>query len=309
MEKKQSFLDKHVKKVVIFAVICGATSGIFGALITAPSMMIGFFRLSVAVPVFGVPVLLKSRDSLKAMSKRDWLYSALAGIFLFGHFFTWYNAVKLTTVSSAAVLAALHPLVVIFCTIFIFKRKVTARQILAILIALAGAALIAFTDASAASQVAENPVLGNIFAFCSGICMGIYFQFGNEARANVPGPTYVFVCFLCCWICFAIGMVATSTPVLGYPLMDYVYMFCVTIICQIGTHAVFNLCLGRVNSLFVSTWETGDALFSTILALICLAQLPSIGGWVGCIVTTAGLLMFNYYTDKLEKEVSHGRQS
>lgn len=302
MAEKQSFLDKYVKEFVIFAVIAGATSGIFGALITAPSMMIGFFRLSVAVPVFGIPVLLKSRDTLKAMKKRDWTYSALAGIFLFGHFFTWYNAVKLTTVSSAAVLAALHPLVVIFCTVFIFKRRVTARQIIAILIAIGGAAIIAFTDASAGSQVATNPVLGNIFAFASGICMGIYFQFGNEARANVPGPTYVFVCFACCWVCFAVGMIATGTPVLGYPAMDYVYMLCVTIICQIGTHAVFNLCLGRVDSLFVSTWETGDALFSTILALIILGQLPSAGGWIGCVVTTAGLLMFNYYTDKLARK-------
>lgn len=309
MAQKQSFFDKHVKKIVIFAVICGATSGIFGALITAPALMIGFFRLSVAVPVFGIPVLLNSRDTLKAMSKKDWLYSILAGIFLFGHFFTWYNAVKLTTVSSAAVLASLHPLVVIFCTVFIFKRRVTARQIVAILIAIGGAAIIAFTDASIGSQTVANPVLGNIFAFCSGICMGIYFQFGNEARQNVPGPTYVFICFLFCWISFAVGMIATGTPVLGYPVMDYVYMLCVTIICQIGTHAVFNLCLGRVDSLFVSTWETGDGLFSTILALICLAQFPSIGGWIGCLVTTAGLLMFNYYTDKLEKEVSHGLQS
>ncbi|MCQ2551609.1 MAG: DMT family transporter [Clostridia bacterium] len=305
--EKVSFFDKHVKKFVIFAVICGATSGIFGALITAPSMMIGFFRLTVAVPVFGIPILLKGRDTLKAMSKRDWMYSALAGIFLFGHFFTWYNAVKLTTVSSAAVLAALHPLVVIFCTVFIFKRKVTLKQIMAILIAIAGAAIIAFTDASMGTQLAPNPVLGNIFAFCSGICMGIYFQFGNEARAKVPGPTYVFVCFTCCWICFLLGIILTGTPVLGYPAMDYVYMLCVTVICQLGTHAIFNLCLGRVDSLFVSTWETGDALFSTILALICLAQLPSLGGWIGCVVTTAGLLMFNYFTDKLEKE-KHGLQ-
>ncbi len=301
MEKKSSFLDRHVKKFVIFAVIAGATSGIFGSLITAPSLMIGFFRLSVAVPIFGIPVLLKSRDTIKALGKREWVLNILAGMFLFGHFFTWYQAVKLTTVSSAAVLASLHPLVVLFCTIFIFKRKVGANQIIPILIAIAGAAIIAVTDASAASQVAQNPVVGNIFAFASGICMGIYFQLGNEARKKVPGPTYVFLCFLSCWACFAIGMAVTATPVLGYPAMDYVYMLCVTIICQIGTHAVFNLCLGKVDSLFVSTWETGDALFSTILGIIFLTQLPSIGGWIGCIVTTAGLLMFNHQTEKASK--------
>lgn len=301
MGKKQSFLDRHVKKFVIFAVVAGATSGIFGTLISAPSLMIGFFRLSVAVPIFGIPVLMKDRESIKRMNNRDWLFTGLAGMFLFGHFFTWYQAVKLTTVSSAAVLASLHPLVVLFCTVFIFKRKVSGKQILAILIAIAGAVILALTDASAANQVAANPVLGNIFAFCSGICMGIYFQFGNEARNNVPGPTYVFLCFLSCWACFAIGMVATGTPVLGYPVMDYVYMFCVTIICQIGTHAVFNLCLGKVDSLFVSTWETGDALFSTILGIIFLTQLPSVGGWIGCVVTTAGLLMFNYQAEKNSK--------
>ena len=122
VEHKKSFLEKYVRIIVVFAVIAGSSSGIFGSAIAAPSMAIGFWRLTLGLPFFAIPVLLYKRDILKQVSKKDLFWSFVAGAFLFGHFFTWFTAVKMTNIASAVVLAALHPLVVLIITIFVFKR-------------------------------------------------------------------------------------------------------------------------------------------------------------------------------------------
>ena len=110
-QEPRSFLDRYAKILVVVAVLCGATSGNFGALISAPASVTGFWRLLIALPFFAVPIFAKeeSRKKLFAVSKKNLLLAFLSGAFLFGHFFTWYTAVKSTNVASAAGLASFHP--------------------------------------------------------------------------------------------------------------------------------------------------------------------------------------------------------
>ena len=54
-QNKVGFIAKYAKVLTVLAVLCGATSGVLGKLITAPSMAIGFWRLSIALPFFIIP--------------------------------------------------------------------------------------------------------------------------------------------------------------------------------------------------------------------------------------------------------------
>lgn len=297
--EKKGFLARYVKIIVVLAVVAGSSSGIFGSVIEAPSLAIGFWRLTIGVPFFAIPVLTRHRHTLKAVSKKDLFWTFLAGAFLFGHFFTWFNAVKLTNIASAVVLAALHPLVVLLVTVFVLKRKVGIRPVMGIILALLGGVLIAGLDYR---QLSSGSFSGDVLAFLAAVFMGLYFTIGNEVRKNVPGSTYVFLVFLACWICFAVGIVATGTPVLGYSVKDYILIVGMTLVCQIGAHAVFNLCFGYVDSLYVSAWESGESVFAIIMGLIFLGQVPTSWELLGCAVVVIGLLYYNYYTGLAEKE-------
>ncbi|MCI9640808.1 MAG: DMT family transporter [Emergencia sp.] len=300
MEKeKKGVLARYVKIIVVLAVMAGSSSGIFGSVIEAPSLAIGFWRLTIGVPFFAVPVLLKQRDVLKQISVKDYIWTFVAGAFLFGHFFSWFNAVKMTNVASAVVLAALHPLVVLAITIFIFKRKVGRRPIMGIVLALLGGVMIAGLDYQ---QLTAGNFKGDVLAFLAGAFMGIYFAIGNEVRKKVPGAVYVFLVFFSCWICFSAGIIATGTPVLGYSSMDYIYIIAMTLVCQIGAHAVLNLCFGYVDSLYVSAWESGESVFAIIMGVIFLGQIPTSYELIGCVIVIIGLLYYNYYTGIAEKE-------
>lgn len=298
-KENKGIIARYVKIIVVFAVIAGSSSGIFGSVITAPALAIGFWRLTIGTPFFAAPVLVKQRETLKQISKKNLILTFLSGAFLFGHFFSWFTCVKMTDIASAVVLATLHPLVVIIATIFVFHKKVGRRPIMGIIVALLGGTLIAGLDIN---QLSSGNFMGDVLAFLAAVFMGIYFVIGGEVRKEVPGSTYVFLLFLSCWICFAIGVIVTGTPILGYSVKDYILIIGLTFVCQIGAHAVLNLCMGHVDSLYVSAWESGEAVFAIILGMIFLKQFPESMEIIGAVITVIGLLYYNYYTGIAEKE-------
>jgi len=295
--EKKSFIARYAKFFVAFAVLCGATSGSFGALITAPVSVIGFWRLIIALPFFAIPVLVnkEKRDLLFGIEKKYLIMSLVSGVFLFLHFFCWFSAVKMTNVASAAVLASLHPLVVLFITIFIAKKKVSWKSIAAIICALLGGAVIMCSDLSVFQG---GKLEGNLFAFGAAVFMGIYFAIGGKVRQKVDGSIYVLLVFTSCFVCFTLLNLVTQTTLVGYPKMDYVYMLCLAMICQIGSHAMFNLCMGHVSSLYVSTWEAGDPVFSALVAIVLVRQIPTTIEIIGCVIVVTAILMYN----KFERE-------
>ena len=301
-ENKRGFIARYAKIVTVIAVVFGATSGILGSLVKAPSMVTGFWRLTVALPFFLVPVLInkEKREKLKSVSGRDYFWCFVAGAFLFGHFFSWFNAVKFTNVASASVLAALHPLVVLLVTLFIYRKKVGFKSVAAIAVALAGGAIIVGADYS---SFAGGSLKGNVLAFMAALFMGLYFSVGDSVRKRVDGGIYVLLVFFACWVCFSMGIVVTATPVLGYSMSDYLYILAMTFICQIGAHAVFNMRIGYVSSLYVSTWEAGEPVFATVMAVIFLGQVPELYEITGCVVVVAALLYYNRQENKRNNEL------
>ena len=297
-----NFIAKYAKIATIFGVIFGAMSGILGKLITAPSMAIGFWRLTMALPFFAIPILSKNSDRqlLKSVEKKDMIWCFVSGAFLFGHFFSWFNAVKFTNVAGASVLAALHPLVVLLVTVFIYKKKVSWKSVAAIIVALIGGVVIVGADIS---TIAGGRMKGNIYALMSGIFMGLYFSVGDNVRKRVEGRIYVLLVFFSCWVCFSAGMLITGTSAVDYTVMDFVYIAIMAIVCQIGSHAVFNMCIGHVSSLYVSTWEAGEPIFSTLLGIIFLAQIPTVYEVVGCIIVVGALLYYNKQESLRENEL------
>jgi len=288
-----NLIAKHAKIAVVIAVICGATSGSLSAMTSISSIGIGFWRLTIALPFFLIPALAseEKRKALKAVEKTDLLWCGLSGVLLFGHFFSWFNAVKMTNVASAAVLASLHPLVVLLVTVFILKKKVGWKSVAAIIVALGGGALIMGFDLNA---LAGGHMMGNLFGFLAGMFMGLYFSVGDHVRKRVDGGIYVLLVFAACWVCFSGAAVLTDTQLLGFTFTDYLYVALMAVLCQIGAHAMFNMCIGHVSSLYVSTWEAGDPVFSILIAILALGQIPQGYEVAGCIIVVGALLYYNY---------------
>jgi drug/metabolite transporter (DMT)-like permease len=287
--EKSNIFTRNARLIALFAIAMGSTSGILGKAITASSIAIVFYRLTFALPFFAIPVLLKRREELKALTLRDLAGCGVGGLFLFGHFFSWFNAVKMTNIATAIVLQSLHPFAVLLVTVLLFKRKVKGKAILGICVALVGCAIMAGLDLSAGGKFS-----GDIFAILAGTFYGLYLCVGTVKRKTISSPVYIFLVFGICWICCWIGMFATGTPFVGYPATDYLWLIAMTLLCQIGAHALFNWVLGYVTPLFLSAWGNAEVVMAMILALIFLGEIPTMMQCIGAVVTIAGLLIYNF---------------
>lgn len=293
MQVMENFLSKNAKILVILATVLGALSGPLGRAITAPSLAIGFWRLTMGLPFFIVSVIGSSyrRKELMSIERKSLIGAVCAGVFLFVHFFSWFNAVKMTNITSAAIFASLHPLVVLFISIAIYKRKIGVKPIIGIVVALIGAVMTAGFDYANLSMEHFN---GDMLAIITGICMGLFYAIGDKVRGKVDGAVYVLILFSSCWACFLIAMLVSGTSFFDYPRNDWLLLVVMTLTCQIGCHALNNLCLGHADSVYVSSWSSSETVFATFFAWVMLGQVPTTWGIIGSIIVIIGLLYYVY---------------
>ena len=298
------FISKYARILVVVAVMLGATSGVLGKAMTAPPIAIGFWRLTFSLPFFAIPVFIHDIDELKevllswrkpkskdrSITGLDLLLTIAAGVFLFAHFTSWFNAVKMTSIASASIFASLHPLVVVLISIVIYKKIINRKQLLGILIALFGAYLTAGMDFS---NLPPGHLKGDIMGLLAALYMGLYFSVGEKVMDKMSGRVYVFILFFVCWFSFLIAMLISGTRFI-YPARDYLLLIVMALLCQIGSHAVLNLCIGHLDSVYVSAWETADSVFSMMFAFIILSQSPTVFELIGCALVVSGLLYSNY---------------
>lgn len=294
MPEKLNIFERNAKKIVLLAVVAGGMSPIFTRLIEAPAVAIGFYRLTFAMPFFLVMAVGWHREELKTITKKEVLGCAFGGIFLAGHFFSWFTALKLTTIASASVLGLIHPIVILMITTLIFKEKTNSKAVIGVLVAFAGAAIISSGDYSFSAQA----ILGDIFAVSAAVFMALYFLVGRKYRKTVNAAVYIVLVFGACWISFAIGMLATRTPFLGYDPSDYLWILAMALVCQICAHAVFNWLLGYVEPLYIATWENGEAVIATVVAIFLFDEIPTVWQLVGGTVVICGLLYYNRHEQR-----------
>lgn len=290
-KKEMNVFVRNAKKIVVMGAVAASFSGIFVRLINAGAIAIGFYRLSFAVPFFAAIVLLKHREEMRNVTIKQAAGCMLGGLFLAGHYFTWFTAVSHTTIASAFVICNLSPIIILIITALIFREKTTAKAVTGVVIALIGAAIITGGDYSFAGKA----IFGDVMAFFGALFYALYFLVGRRMRKEINAPVYVFIVFTTCWAVFLIGMLGTGTTFTGYSAADFMWLFLFAMVCSIGAHAVFNWCLAHVSPLYISTIETGEAIFAAILAALIFGEIPTVWQWIGGGVTICGLLYYNYH--------------
>ena len=287
---RMNLLKNNAKKIVIMGAVAASFSAIFVRLVDASPLAIGFYRLTFSVPFFAAIVLMQYRKDLLAVKGRQLAGCVLGGLFLAGHYLTWFTAISHTTVASAVVLCNLSPIIILLITVIVFREKTNLKAVGGVVVALIGAAVIAGGDYS----FAGDAIFGDIMAFFGALFYSLYFIVGRRMRKGVPAAVYIFIVFCACWIVFGIGMVASSTPFSGYGAKNYLLLFAFAMVCQVGAHAVFNWCLGHVSPLYISTIETGESIFAAVLAALFFHEIPTLWQWIGGGIVIAGLLYYHY---------------
>ncbi|MDQ8196884.1 DMT family transporter [Pelagicoccus enzymogenes] len=147
-----------------------------------PPALVGSYRLLFASLLL-LPIFLKSwhthRERVQLrMFRRCLIPAALLSV----HLISWALGARMTYIANATLIINLTPAVMPFLAFFLIKEKVTRREILGTLVALAGVA------ALSANAFSINPdyLLGNFVCFGSMITFAAYLAFG---RINKDFPS------------------------------------------------------------------------------------------------------------------------
>ena len=265
----------------------------FGAILVrlaaAPPLAVSFYRVAIASLILLPFAQRDARRSWPALDGRRRLLLIGAGLALALHFATWIASLSYTTVASSVLLVNTAPLFAIVLSRLFLREKPPLVVQVAIPIAFAGAALIAFGDWTGS----PGSLLGNGLALAGAMTLAIYQVVGRGLRDALPLNAYV----LGVWSVAAcvLAVLARSSGVVlgGYPVRTWVLFAALAIVPTIGGHGLVNKSLRSFPAPTVGLFLLGEPVLASILAWLVFREVP--GPWTlagGAIVLAAlGLVL------------------
>ncbi|GIN88950.1 membrane protein [Siminovitchia terrae] len=253
---------------VILAVISISTSAILVKLSTAEAGVIAFYRMWFSLLIMAPIFFLKYVKELKEVSKREWLYSALAGIFLSFHFILWFESLEYTSVASSTVLVTLQPLFAFFGTFIIFKERFSYKAIVSATIAVIGSIIISWGD----FRISGSALFGDMLALAACALITAYLLIGQMIRKKLSLMTYTFIVYFFSAIVLTGYVLIIQEPLYPYPTSEWIYFLLLAILPNLLGHSVLNWALRWISTTVISMAILFEPVGATILAHIILGE-------------------------------------
>jgi drug/metabolite transporter (DMT)-like permease len=172
------------------------------------------------------------------------------------------------------------------------REPPTRRQWIGIVIAMAGAVVVALPEltASTASH-STRALLGDALAFLGAITGATYFVAGRRLRENLDLWPYVGVVYGACFAALLIFALATSTPVAPQPPRELFIFAALALGPMLLGHTGLNWALKYMPAYVVNLTLLGEPVGATLLAatLPGIREVPDLATFIGGALILAGV--------------------
>ncbi|SDK30940.1 DMT family transporter [Sediminibacillus albus] len=291
---------------IAVGVVSVSTAAIFVKLSdSAPASIIANYRLLLAVLLMAPYVLVKHRKELIQIDKKDWCFSALAGIFLAFHFILWFESLNYTSVASSVVLVTLQPIFAFLGTYFFFKERFSAGALISMVIAIIGSVIIGWGDL----QVSGMALLGDMLALSGAVMVTGYLLLGQSVRKRLSLMAYTFVVYGVSSLTLIIYNLLLQQSFTGYPLNDWLIFLALAIIPTFFGHTLFNWAIKWVSTSTISMSIIFEPVGASILAYLVLGEQITWTQWLGGTIVIFGLFLFIVSTSGRKSRLTLSRQT
>nr|WP_106780574.1 DMT family transporter [Lysinibacillus timonensis] len=273
---------------ILIGVISISLSAILVKLAMADAGVIAFYRMLFSVLIMSPIFFMKYQHELRLITKRDWLFSTIAGIFLAFHFILWFESLNYTSVASSTVLVTLQPLFAFVGTYFFFKEKLNVKTILAGVIAVSGSLIISWGD----FHVSGAALYGDLLALIACALVTGYLLFGQEVRQRVSLITYTMVVYSISTVCLFFYVIVKGESFAPYPIMNWVWFILLAIVPNLLGHTLFNWAIKWVSTNVISVAVLFEPIGAAILAFFILGEHLITSQIIGGIVVIIGIMLF-----------------
>ena len=277
-------------------VISVSSSAIFVKLSSADAGVVAFYRLLFSVMLM-IPVFFpKYLKELKAITKRDWIFSMIAGIFLAFHFILWFESLNYTSVASSTVLVTLQPLFAFIGTFLFFKEKFSYKAILCAFVAIIGSVIISWGD----FRISGSALFGDFLALAACALITAYLLFGQDVRRRMSLVTYTFVVYFISTIVLFLYVLASGAAFYPYPSADWILFLLLAIIPTLLGHTLFNWSLKWLSTSTISMAILFEPVGAALLAYYILQEKILMTQLVGGSIVILSVSLYLYDERKLK---------
>jgi len=260
-------------------------------LAAAPPLAIAAWRLTFAslllAPVFAAT---GARREWKPLGGADRGMAVLAGVALALHFASWITSLRLTSIAASAVLVSLSPVFAwLFSRAFLGERP-GRRQAAGIVLAIAGAAVIAFGDARHAGRGA---LVGDLLALAGAAFGGAYFVIGRRLRAPLGLVAYITPVYAAAAVVLLAWAGLRGQAIAAYPARDWAIFAALAVGPMLVGHGGLNYALRYLPAYTVNVAALGEPVGATLIAwtLPAIAEPPGLPAVAGGVLALAGIAL------------------
>ena len=288
---------------MITAILAVSTSSIFirFAQEEAPSLVIAALRLTVAALLLAPIALIRHRQELISLTRKEMLLALVAGLFLAVHFATWISSLEYTTVASSVVFVSTGPLWVALLSPVFLDERLSQAAIAGLVVAIAGGIIIGLSDVCSwngglrcpqMGQILQGQAMwGNFLALVGAWTVSGYIIIGRKVRGRMTLIPYIFLVYGISAIALLAMMFAAGQSPLGYPAETYGWIFLLALFPQLIGHSTYNWALRYLSASIVAITTLAEPLASAVLAYFILSETPSSGVILGGMLILIGIYL------------------
>ena len=266
-----------------------AFSGIFYRLAGVSPSTGAFFRCAYALPLLW---LLARRENahLGPPERRTRPLTFGAGVFFAADVVLWHYSIEAVGAGLATVLANMQVVLVGLVAWAVFRERPAGRSLLAIPFAVAGIVLISGVLETGA--YGENPGLGAVFGVLAGLAYTgflLTLRHGSRDARRIAGPLFD-VTLVAALATLPVGLAAGDLDVTP-PLEATAWLATLALSSQVVGWLLISLSLPRLPAAVTSIVLTVQPVGSVVLAVLLLAETPSIVQLAGVVAIVAGVIL------------------
>jgi drug/metabolite transporter (DMT)-like permease len=274
--------------LLILAVLCVSVGSIFVRLANGPALAVAFNRIflaSVVVAPFAAPSLVRAWPVLTARRR---LVLLASGISLGVHFATWIASLSYTSVAASVLLVNTAPLFTLFFSWWFLGERASKAVLIAMAVALTGAALIAAGDWGDGGTASLK---GDALAVAGAVTLSLYHVIGRGLRDALPLSAYVLGVWSTAAATLAVLAAGARVPVFGYPPRTFALFLALAVVPTVIGHGLVNRSLRHIPAPTVGLFLLGEPIAASILAYAVFAETPGALTIAGGVLVLAALAL------------------
>ena len=285
-----------MKKAILsvnIAVLLFGLAGLFAKWISLPSVGITFGRVLFSSVTLGLYMLIR-RQPFRISSKADLLLLILAGIVLALHWWAFLESIQRSSVAIGTITFSSFPLFVTFLEPIVFKKRLTAGNVLTALAVLVGV-VITVPAFSFEDRYFQGIVIGMVSSLAYAVLTLM-----NKRFVNRYSGTQTAFCeqATAAVLLLPLALRANLQP----SAADIGLLLFLGVVTTALAHTLFITSLKQLPAQLAGITSSMETVYAIIFAWILLREVPTAREIAGAVIIIGAVLLSYYLEDRKKKD-------